>query len=269
MQSNPLSHQLVAHRGNQQYYPENSLSAFQAAVADGRHFLEFDVQLSADLIPMVYHDLNLKRTSGVSGSITETTSHQLALLNASEPARLGLRFCHEPIPTLQAVINWYRFILSSAPYLQLFVEIKEDSIQHFGHQQVLDAVKPILNAVSSSVIIISFDTELLAMLRHCWPRTGLILRQWPASDSTLKNVKPDYLVINQHHVAANNRLDVQAQPVMLYEIENRQQAEHWLSLGASLLESFDCNRVLTDTTMPSQEPDNGSIPAPHLACYQS
>lgn len=268
MQSNPLCHQLVAHRGDQQHYPENSLSALQAAVADGRRFLEFDVQLSADLVPMVHHDLSLQRTCGVDGSIVDKTSHQLALLAASEPSRLGQRFCHEPIPTLQATIEWYQFILPRAPDLQLFIELKEESIQHFGHQQVLDAVQPILSAVSLSVIIISFDTRLLAQLRNCEPRTGLILRQWPASASTLEIVQPDFLILNQRHIAANERLDNQPLPVMLYEIENRQQADHWLERGASLLESFDCNRLLADTTGTCQEPVYGSIPSPHLACYQ-
>ncbi len=128
MQPSPLIHRLVAHRGNQQHYPENSLSAFQAAVADGCHYLEFDVQLSADLTPMVYHDLSLQRTSGIDGSINDFTSAELARFTASEPPRLGPSFRFEPIPTLRKVIEWYQFIQPSVPKLQLFVEIKEESI---------------------------------------------------------------------------------------------------------------------------------------------
>ncbi len=250
MQSSPLSHRLVAHRGDQQHYPENSLSAFQAAAADGRLYLEFDVQLSADLIPMVYHDPDLQRTSGVDGGINETTTAELARLTASEPARLGQSFCFEPIPTLRKVIKWYQFIQSSAPKLQLFVEIKEESIEHFGHQRVLDAIRPVLAPVRSSVIIISFDAPLLALLRSNWPRTGLILRQWPATDSSLNTAQPDYLIVNKQRIGTDERLDDQPLPVMVYEIENKQQAEHWLQRGASLLESFNCNAILAGPHSP-------------------
>jgi len=266
MLSSPLSHRLVAHRGNQQDYPENSLSAFQAAVTDGCRYLELDIQLTADQVPVVYHDLSLQRTSGVHGTIAGTASCQLAELTASEPARLGQRFCYEPIPTLQKVIDWYQFILPRAPYLQLFIEIKEESIQQFGHQQVLDALIPILAPVQQSVIIISFNTELLAILRNHWPRTGLILRQWPAQTSQLNSAQPDYLILNQQHIDRHERLDNQPLPVMLYEIESRQQAEHWLDRGASLLESFACNRLLAE--IARKEHQHGTIPTAHLACYQ-
>lgn len=268
MQSNLLSHRLVAHRGDQQRYPENSLSAFQAAVADGCHYLEFDVQLSADLTPMVYHDTNLQRTSGIDGAIHDSTSAELARFTASEPARLGQNFCFEPIPTLHRVIEWFQFIRLSAPTLQLFVEIKEESIERFGHQRVLEAIKPVLAPVCDAVIIISFDAPLLTLLHNSEYRTGLILRQWPAVDSNLSTAQPDYLIINKWHIAADERLDDQPLPVMVYEIENEPQAEHWLKRGASLLESFNCNAILTGSHSPLGKGKDGPMNDQHLACSQ-
>lgn len=60
---NFTSHQLIAaHRGFRSHYPESTLSAFIASI--GRcHFIELDVQLSKDKIPMVIHDPTLDRTS--------------------------------------------------------------------------------------------------------------------------------------------------------------------------------------------------------------
>jgi len=53
---------IVAHRGYRSHYPENTLSSFAASI--GRcHFIELDIQLSKDKIPMVTHDPTLDRTS--------------------------------------------------------------------------------------------------------------------------------------------------------------------------------------------------------------
>lgn len=53
---------IAAHRGYRAYYPENTLAAFEAS--DGKcHFIELDVQLSRDLVPVVIRDPSLERTS--------------------------------------------------------------------------------------------------------------------------------------------------------------------------------------------------------------
>jgi len=53
---------IAAHRGFRAHFPENTLSAFKASV--GRcHFIELDIQLSKDHIPVVFHDAGLERTS--------------------------------------------------------------------------------------------------------------------------------------------------------------------------------------------------------------
>lgn len=88
---NFTSHQLiVAHRGFRSHYPENTLSAFTASI--GRcHFIELDIQLSKDKVPMVIHDPTLDRTSdckkhqnhfGISSSkVNEWTVSQLKTLD--------------------------------------------------------------------------------------------------------------------------------------------------------------------------------------------
>ena len=56
------AHLIGAHRGFRACRPENTLSAFAASI--GRcHFIEIDVQISRDGIPVVFHDSTLRRTS--------------------------------------------------------------------------------------------------------------------------------------------------------------------------------------------------------------
>jgi len=53
---------IAAHRGFRALYPENTLSAFRASIGHC-HFIELDIQMSKDLVPVVFHDSTLERTS--------------------------------------------------------------------------------------------------------------------------------------------------------------------------------------------------------------
>ncbi len=55
-------HCICAHRGFRSHRPENTISAFLASIGHC-HFIEMDIQMSKDAIPMVIHDPILSRTS--------------------------------------------------------------------------------------------------------------------------------------------------------------------------------------------------------------
>ena len=66
-----FKHKNYAHRGLHDIkngIPENSLPAFEAAVANG-YGVELDVQLSKDGQVVVFHDVELERACGVKGSV--------------------------------------------------------------------------------------------------------------------------------------------------------------------------------------------------------
>jgi glycerophosphoryl diester phosphodiesterase len=56
---------IIAHRGASAYLPEHSLAAKAVAHAMGADFLEQDVVLSADGVPIVLHDIYLEPTTDV------------------------------------------------------------------------------------------------------------------------------------------------------------------------------------------------------------
>ena len=64
---------ICVHRGLSLAMPENSIPAFAAAISCGVHELEFDLWLSADGVPVVCHDLDLKRVVGVDMIVQEST----------------------------------------------------------------------------------------------------------------------------------------------------------------------------------------------------
>lgn len=72
-----MKNRLIAHRGDMTTYPENSLLAIQAAVELGFSYIELDIQLSKDYVPIVIHDKNLKRTTGVNKNVRDLNSDEI------------------------------------------------------------------------------------------------------------------------------------------------------------------------------------------------
>ena len=88
-----------AHRGlfdNESNAPENSLNAMRKAVEAG-YGIEFDVQLSKDDVPVVFHDATLKRMCGVDGNVWDYTVEELQ--------KMKLAGSNETIPTLKQVLE--------------------------------------------------------------------------------------------------------------------------------------------------------------------
>jgi glycerophosphoryl diester phosphodiesterase len=79
-----------AHRGGTSEAPENTMPAFEHAVALGFQYLETDVHLSADGILMAFHDPDLNRTCGVDGTIAEMTAEELAAVRVDGRASIPL-----------------------------------------------------------------------------------------------------------------------------------------------------------------------------------
>ena len=52
---------VIAHRGAPRHYPDNTLAGFDRALRFPCDGIEFDVQLSRDGVPVVYHDRTLAR----------------------------------------------------------------------------------------------------------------------------------------------------------------------------------------------------------------
>ena len=74
---------LTAHRGASFEFPENTIPAFEAAIKAHTHFIEFDLYVSKDGVPVVLHDKTIDRTSNGSGRPEELTLTELKSYNYS------------------------------------------------------------------------------------------------------------------------------------------------------------------------------------------
>lgn len=94
---------VIAHRGSSADEVENTLPAFERAIADGADFAELDVQASADGALVVFHDLDLGRLTPLQGPLRRRPLAELREVG---------------IPTLEEVVELVR------GRLPLMVELK-------------------------------------------------------------------------------------------------------------------------------------------------
>lgn len=103
----PLKHPpyplIIAHRGDSSSAPENTLSAFKAALAAGAHGIEFDVHITKDGYPVVIHDSTVDRCTNGQGAIAELSLAEIKALDAG--SWFADAFRGEQIPTLDEAIE--------------------------------------------------------------------------------------------------------------------------------------------------------------------
>jgi len=68
---------VIGHRGAMAYAPENTLASFREARRRGAIWVETDIKLTADGVPIVMHDASLKRTTGINRLVAETPRAEL------------------------------------------------------------------------------------------------------------------------------------------------------------------------------------------------
>jgi glycerophosphoryl diester phosphodiesterase len=118
---------VIGHRGASAHAPENTLAAFELALADGADGLEFDVRLARDGVPVVIHDSTLRRTTGRADKVAALSSSALAEIDVGSwfnrrfPAHARDEYASQHVPTLAAVVRQF------APRCHvLYVELKCD-----------------------------------------------------------------------------------------------------------------------------------------------
>ena len=96
---------VAGHRGDRSSAPENTLPALAAALDGPLEFVETDVQLSADGVPVIIHDITVDRTTDGSGAVAELTLAQLKQLDAG--SWFAAEFAGTRIPTLVEFLDLF------------------------------------------------------------------------------------------------------------------------------------------------------------------
>ena len=94
---------IFAHRGASAHAPENTLAAFELALAQNADAIELDVKLSADGHAIVIHDPTVDRTTGSHSRVKDLPLRELRSLDAG--SFFSEKFHREKIPTLEEVFE--------------------------------------------------------------------------------------------------------------------------------------------------------------------
>jgi len=156
--------QIYAHRGARMVAPENTLPAFERALAMGVDGIELDVHLSSDGQLVVIHDFTLEKTTNGHGLVTRQTAAELARLDAG--SHFSPEYSHVGVPTLNQVFDLV------GNRCRVNVEIKSEEPDG---GPAADALVALLRArrLHDQVIVSSFNPITLIKLRWLEPTLAL------------------------------------------------------------------------------------------------
>ncbi len=246
---------LVAHRGDMARYPENSLPGLEAALRAGACMVEFDVQINADGEPVLLHDSTLQRTAGVAAGIFSLHHRQLARLSVHEPQRFGDRFAPVAVPLLSDALE----LVARCRQATALVEIKHESLQHWGLETTMDKLLDTLDPYRRQCIVISFVPEALVYARAQgdW-RTGWVTTRFDDEHRhRAHSFEPDILVCNHRKIPAGVRPWPGDWRWMLYDITDPALALDYARQGVDLIETRDISAMLKDSVLKQRACSHG------------
>jgi glycerophosphoryl diester phosphodiesterase len=240
--------QLVGHRGYPRHYPENTLVSIEAAVAAGARFVEVDVQISRDRVPVLFHDRGLKRLCGVDGRIQDYRYDELWAFRASEPEKFGDRFNHVHITRLAELGHF----LQRHRDVTAFIELKRSSLEHFGVDTMLDLVRRALKPVLKQCVLISYALEaLLTARRNGWRRIGVVIDHWKERQQELvAAIQPQFLFCDVDDLPREGELRVPGMKLVIFEVAESRVALDLAARGVDFIETFAVGEMLQELARP-------------------
>jgi len=163
---------VIAHRGAPRLYPENTLAGFDRALRWGCDGIEFDVQLSRDGVPVVYHDRTLARAGGGRRRVDKLDLSELKHLDAG--ARFPAVQRRHRIPTLGEVLER----LDGQTRLLVEIKTREGAAAVDRHRELATKVARAVHGVEN-VWILSFDSDVLATIAAVAPGLPRVLNVRP------------------------------------------------------------------------------------------
>lgn len=191
---------VVGHRGAAGLAPENTLASFRKAHELGVRMVETDVQLTADGVPILFHDDRLDRLTPERGPVRERTWDQLRELPIL-PGSFDGAYAEARIPALDD-------LLRGMPEDTVFVvELKPEPVR--GEELVRRSLETIRAAgVGERCRVISFDHDLLRLARAAAPELALGVLVSPRDTSLLLPVAREVRAeaVHAHHSTVDEAL---------------------------------------------------------------
>lgn len=234
--------EIFAHRGLAHGCTENTLEAFTKAVEAGAHWIETDVNTTADGVVVAFHDQTLNRLLGISGTVGDSTWDDLK----------GRELVHG------GQVATFEEILAAFPTTPINVDIKDaGSTEHIA-QLVAAAgaqdrvrfasfsekrkARALAQAAQLGISISSSATEIAMVLFYLcsrvswrlWPLVRTLAAPWVGSFQSIQ-VPADYKVCGITFMVTDPKTIEMAHryglPVHVWTIDDEAEMRRLLDLG--------------------------------------
>jgi glycerophosphoryl diester phosphodiesterase len=191
---------IIGHRGACAYAPENTLEGIHTAADMGVEWVELDVKLTKDDVPIIFHDETLERTTNGAGNVADKTYDELRQLETG--SWFADSFTGIKIPTLEEAVD---VLIERGMGLNL--EIKPCPGREVETAEVaLDVLSSIWDD-HNKLLISSFQHPSLEAARDMandWAR-GLLIAPTEDNDGMPENWRElaDYLDVKTINLAAS------------------------------------------------------------------
>jgi len=208
----------LAHRGYPKRYPENTMISFQAALDLGFPFLELDVHLTKDGVPVVIHDPTVNRTTNGKGRVIDYPLEELRKLDAGQG---------ENIPTLEEVLTLAK------GKAKVDIELKQSGELYPDlEEKVLDTVQAC--GMMDQVFVASFDHYSIVKMREISKEIELGLVIYGATPSVFplaselqaRYVSVKYIYLTDHFV---NKCREQGLQVIAWTVDDEEHMRELLA----------------------------------------
>jgi glycerophosphoryl diester phosphodiesterase len=176
----PLLAPVIGHRGAAGHAPENTLISLRRAKELGCSWVEFDVRLTADGVPVLCHDSRLDRTTDGKGLVSGQTVAAIQKHDAGswfDPA-----FANERVPTLEEAL-----LVAAELDLGTNIELKADRGQQYQIGAAVAATLDRLQGRIPAVLVSSFHPIGLNAVDKLVPHLprGILFRVIPRNWSDI------------------------------------------------------------------------------------
>ena len=154
---------IIGHRGVKNLSPENTIHSIKKAIELGLNWVEVDVKITKDNIPILLHDDDLDRTTSGSGLVSSCNYSEIKKLDA------GNFFYNYPtdiyVPTLEEVLR-----LCVKKKCGINIELKPN--KEFEEKNVMEILKVTKKFKHTLPIYYSsFDLESCILLKNISPKS--------------------------------------------------------------------------------------------------
>lgn len=223
---------IIGHRGAKESAPENTLASLREAVRQGVRWVEIDVMLTRDRVPVLIHDDRLDRTTSGTGPVADLDLADLRRLDAG--SWFDSRFAGETVPTLDECLDFVTagglgLNMEIKPYPGQEVATAEAAIALLRRRWPADRPPPLLS---------SFETVCLEVAQRQapdWPR-GYLMWEPPADWAEIADrLGVATLNVEQSRQTADSVAAYRAtgRPVLVYTVNDAARARELFGWGVT------------------------------------